>query len=206
MTNRGRYGKYGETRRLNRLRQGGKRIFFPTMKSPPGMGTEEMRIGKDQAGKSRIRVRRARHRERRFITELSREAFSLYGPYEETVTHWFDSGRAMAFVALLRGKPVGFVMSGPLSVEEGPVERFEILAIAVRPENRRRGIGEALLEKTEKEARRLHIPRVYLHTAAENIPAQELFLKHGFRPLSRKKNFYPKGQDALTFVKDLIGR
>lgn len=149
-------------------------------------------------------IRECRGSDRGFISRLSRRVFSIYGPYEETITEWFDSGLAVTLVAELRKQPAGFVMLGRLLSEESGMDRCELLAVAVEPERQKMGIARLLIEKIEKRAVRLHVKRLFLHTAIQNIPAQHLFTKAGYRPYQTKSRFYPEGQDALAMVKDLV--
>jgi hypothetical protein len=48
--------------------------------------------------------------------------------------------------------------------------------------------------------------RLELCTAACNLAALDLFLRRGFRMLTRKQRFYALGQDACVLVKDLKAR
>jgi ribosomal protein S18 acetylase RimI-like enzyme len=136
-----------------------------------------------------------------FIGRLSEKVFSLYGPYGHLVPAWFESGLTLTLVAVEKGAPVGFAMMGKFL--EGPEKetRCELLAIAVEPGLHRRGIGRTLLRDIEKEAERLGETALLLHTAMDNVPAQDLFKNHHFIPLSLKKHFYPAGQDAVMMIK-----
>ncbi|HEY2849390.1 MAG TPA: GNAT family N-acetyltransferase [Gemmatimonadaceae bacterium] len=53
--------------------------------------------------------------------------------------------------------------------------------IVVDPADRRRGVGQALLEATIAELKQRGAPRVVLSTAARNEPAHRLFARAGFR-------------------------
>jgi ribosomal protein S18 acetylase RimI-like enzyme len=55
-----------------------------------------------------------------------------------------------------------------------------------------------------KKGEVLGVETLVLHTAAENFVAQKLFKEHGFIPSEIKRNFYPKGQDALMMYKDIL--
>ena len=126
----------------------------------------------DQRGP--VVIRECRAADRGFISRLSRKAFSIYGPYEETITEWLDSGLTVTLVADLRKIPAGFVMLGRLLSEESGTDRYELLAVAVEPERQKMGIARLLLKKIEKRVTRLHVNRLFLHTATHNVPAQQL--------------------------------
>ena len=69
------------------------------------------------------------------------------------------------------------------------------VSAAVLPGQRGRGIGTALLEALEREARNRGIDRLSLSVEREN-PAVALYQRLGFRPLDREGN-------ALTMVVEL---
>jgi ribosomal-protein-alanine N-acetyltransferase len=155
-----------------------------------------------QKGKSTIR--QAEPSDKAFIAALSGKVFSVYGPYRTTVRRWFESGATMTSISMAEGRPVGFVMIGALPGDREGETRAEVLAIAVAPEFQHRGIGQELLRHAQKCLEVLGDQRLFLHTAKENLVAQKLFLKNGFRPVQIKKSFYPSGQDALMMVNDLV--
>jgi ribosomal protein S18 acetylase RimI-like enzyme len=195
VSRQGRFGKYGEMKRLDRLRNSGTRTL-PGKAAPEG-GRQAL----FQSG--RISIRRANLSDIGFIGRLSGKVFSVYGPYRHLVPGWFESNLTITLVAVEKGAPVGFAMVGRLF--EGPEKenRCELLAIAVEPHLHCRGIGGMLLRKIEKEAARLGESVLFLHTAMDNVPAQDLFKKHHFTPLSLKKQFYHAGQDAVMMIKTL---
>jgi ribosomal protein S18 acetylase RimI-like enzyme len=202
MGNRGRFGKYGETKRLNRLRQTRTKAFFQK-----GIGPERFEqsppLSRTIDKRASVRVRLAKATEAGFITQLSRKAFNVYGPYEGVISRWFESKGTVTLVAFLRGRPVGFAMIGQLC-EAGTLERVSVLlAIAVEPDKQRRGIGRMLLKEAERKAAEQKMARLCLHTAKENLSARRLFTANGYHPLGIERNFYPAGQDALVMFKEI---
>ncbi|MBW1998643.1 MAG: GNAT family N-acetyltransferase [Deltaproteobacteria bacterium] len=202
MAKRGRFGKYGETKRIARLRQARRDSTFQKGLSrayKAGLPFSERKA----AGKGRIRVRVGRKSDVGFIIELSGRAFNRYGPYEKIIEEWLVSGMTLAMVSLHGKRPVGFAMINLLPEEMGPQYETELLAIAVEPGMHRRGIGLSLLRSMEQKAGESGIRKIVLHTARENFPARGLFKKAGFSELGIKKEFYPNGQDALVMVKEI---
>jgi len=53
--------------------------------------------------------------------------------------------------------------------------------VFVDPSARKRGVAEMLVLEVCRRLARLGAPRVMLHTAVQNAPAQALFAKLGFR-------------------------
>jgi ribosomal-protein-alanine N-acetyltransferase len=110
---------------------------------------------------------------------------------------------AVTLIALHAEKPVGFAMLGRFSYSFLNQLSAELLAIAVEPGRQRMGAGRLLMKEIEEIALALRVNRLFLHTATDNQPAQELFSRCLFTPSERKRNFYPAGQDALLMFKDL---
>jgi [ribosomal protein S18]-alanine N-acetyltransferase len=75
----------------------------------------------------------------------------------------------------------------------------EVLNLAVAPEFRRRGIGDALLEAGLAAFRRRHATEVFLEVRESNRSAQALYLAQGFRAVGQRASYYrnPK-EDALV--------
>lgn len=68
----------------------------------------------------------------------------------------------------------GFLISGRAG-QNGYVQR-----LAVAPHAQRRGIAAALLADALAWLRRRHVQRVFVNTHVENVPALELYRRHGF--------------------------
>ncbi len=206
MGNRGRFGKYGEHKRIGRLRDVGIRPGFNShrgsLKEPHGIARYNQKVSQ----KARITIRPAIPSDMHYVAGLSRKVFQQYGPYEDILPQWLESGFTVTFMAMLEKKPVGFVMLGMPGQRWEFQGTCELLAIAVEPARQRLGAADILLREILKTATELLVERIVLHTAAQNLPGKKLFEKHGFVPAGIKKAFYPKGQDALMMCKDLFGK
>ncbi len=146
-------------------------------------------------------MRSAKAEDADFIRNLSKRVFEQYGPYERILTEWFVSGITLTRLALMDERPVGFAMLKKPEDQWYVEQVSELLAIAVEPEKWGLGIGDLLMKEVPREARGLMAETLLLHTATDNLRSQKLFKKHGFTPFDLKKNFYPKGQDALMMYK-----
>ena len=78
----------------------------------------------------------------------------------------------------------------------------EIMNIAVLPEYRRNGVGDALMHTVFSIAREKGCTAATLEVADGNIGAISLYEKHNFVVSGRRKGFY-KGVDALNMEKTL---
>ena len=200
MGHRGRFGKYGENKRLERLRQAGNRDSTDrAAKLRPG---EEVSFSKKRVTQRvQIRVGPARAFDLDFIRTVSRRAFRKYGSYQDVISQWFESDMTETIVGRIERRPVGFAMIG-LIEDEGPVQKAcELLAIAVEPDKRNKGIGQMLMKAVDKKVSEWQAERIVLHTAEENLPARSLFTRNGFVPWRLETHFYPAGQDALVMSK-----
>ena len=139
-----------------------------------------------------------------YIRNLSKKVFEQYGPYESILTRWLESGTAVTLLAWTDKGPVGFAMLRRFDFGWPAPPLTELLAIAVEPARWRIGIGDLLMDEIVRQAERLKVATLVLHTAIDNLPAQMLFRKHGFSELGMRKDFYPNGQDAITMYKEIF--
>ena len=201
MGNRGRFGKYGEIKRYDRLRRS---RMTPPLSNRSRLKSSATRkpFPKSAPIESHLILRPAEDSDREFITRLSQRVFSVYGPYEEIIPRWFEFEIKRTVIACAGGQRAGFAMIGDPFNTYDLYNASELLAIAVDPKRQRRGIGELLLRGVDKMALEYEIKRLFLHTATDNLAAQSLFTRMGYRPWAIKPSFYPKGQDALVMSKE----
>lgn len=98
------------------------------------------------------------------------------------------------------GRAAGFVLSRQALDEE------ELLLIAVRPEDRGKGVGKRLMDSYIEAARRRGVRSIFLEMRANN-PAHALYRCTGFLPIGTRPRYYrtSDGQqiDAITFARRL---
>jgi ribosomal protein S18 acetylase RimI-like enzyme len=151
-----------------------------------------------------ILLRRAGASDSLFIGRLSRDVFSVYGPYEDILLRWFKSEKGVeTILACQDNVRIGFAMLGEPCLRYDLEDASEILGIAVEPEKQGTGVGRMLLEALDAVSADFGIKWLLLHTATENTPARRLYEKIGYRILEFKKNFYPEGQDAVVMYKEV---
>jgi ribosomal protein S18 acetylase RimI-like enzyme len=202
MGNRGRFGKYGDIKRIERLR---KSRIRPDHTQDSGVSPPKGVLGYEKKRRQRAQVviRRAKLSEAEYIGSLGRKAFEEYGTYDDMLPRWFLSGMTVTLLALAGKRITGFAMLGGLPHEFCAPGISELLAIAVEPESQGQGIGDLLMRGVVREAKAQGIGRLILHTAVKNVAGQRLFEKHGFIASEVKKTFYPQGQDALMMYRDI---
>ncbi|KWZ65141.1 ribosomal protein S18-alanine N-acetyltransferase [Bacillus altitudinis] len=91
------------------------------------------------------------------------------------------------------GQPVGYC--GVWIVKDDA----QITNIAILPEHRGKGYGEALLRYVMEFCKEKKTDHLSLEVRVSNTPAQSLYEKLGFKPASIRKNYYTdNGEDALV--------
>jgi len=80
-----------------------------------------------------------------------------------------------------------------------------LLALALHPDWRNRGIGSALLGALIKAARDTGCTEVFLEVREDNPRARGLYLRRGFEEIGVRRGYYqPSGVDAIVMRKDLL--
>lgn len=202
MGKQGRYGKYGEQKRIARLRESGTRKLIPKQKDLPRSVSDRLHRDKGPF-RPRILIEPAETSDVGFIRSLSQTVFSRYGPYDSLLSEWFLSGLMLTLKAMEKKVPKGFAMLGIIENDPNENRVAELVAVAVEPGSQRMGIGEHLVAAALKSVEERFVEKVILHTEIDNFPAQTLFKKHGFVPCGRKEGFYPNGQGAVMMARPI---
>lgn len=78
------------------------------------------------------------------------------------------------------------------------LDEAHITTIAVKPELKRRKIGEALLNRILEDCYKNEIKYITLEVRVSNAPAISLYEKYGFKSLGTRKGYYQNNnEDAL---------
>lgn len=202
MGNRGRFGKYGDIKRVAKLRAARMHPLAPKGPKRPQVGEPALQKGEWGKGTG-ILVRPGRKEDAGFVRALSERAFKLYGDYGDVIAQWLESGVAETLMAVRHGRPMGFAMIGKSAELGTQCNRLELLAIAVQERERRKGLGSRLLREIIRLAKNRGADELMLHTGSDNTAAIRLFQKNGFEVVGLRKAFYPRGQDALVMRKIL---
>ena len=81
-----------------------------------------------------------------------------------------------------------------ITVDEG-----QITNIAVHPDHRREGLGQAIVRALMRHAQNEHLASISLEVRASNAAAIALYRKAGFVEVGRRRGFYTKPtEDALV--------
>ncbi|MBR5381560.1 MAG: ribosomal protein S18-alanine N-acetyltransferase [Oscillospiraceae bacterium] len=102
------------------------------------------------------------------------------------------------YAAHSEGRLDGYLVLRSMGLE------YEVLDVAVAPEARRTGIGEALIATAVQYAREHGAEKVWLEVRAGNVPALGLYEKYGFRRVGLRKNYYARpAEDAVLMERKL---
>ena len=130
----------------------------------------------------------------RQIEEIERDCFSRPWTAEQLKSQMRDEQHEF-IAAVGDGRVLGYV--GLMYVlDEGYISN-----VAVHPDARRQGIGDALIDALTAKAAELELAFLTLEVRESNAPAIALYAKHGFHPVGKRKNYYdaPK-EDAVLMT------
>jgi len=105
-----------------------------------------------------------------------------------------DANPDTFLVAVIRDKIVGYVV-----IDKWP-DQDHLASIAVIPESRMKGVGQAMLDHLIE---RLDSGSLKLEVRRSNSAALELYRKNGFIQTGVAHSYYPDGEDAIQMQKVL---
>ena len=130
------------------------------------------------------------------IAELEKQCFS--DPWSaESISSELDNRLSYWLVAGESGKVVGYVGS------QSVLDSADMMNIAVAPEYRRLGIGNALIEALVTYLRNKSIRFLLLEVRVSNGNAISLYEKYGYQRYGIREKYYPDGEDAYLMTKTL---
>ena len=117
------------------------------------------------------------------LEELEKLCFSLPWTIEQLRSQLPDEHHV--FLTALEGEQLFGYVGMMVVLDEGYISN-----VAVAPEARRKGIGDALITELMRRAELLELTFVTLEVRQSNAPAATLYEKHGFTVVGRRKNYY----------------
>ena len=130
------------------------------------------------------------------VADLEREVFT--SPWNEKMLLDTLLGGTSLFLVGVESDLVGYVGS----VTAG--DEVSITNVAVFPEHRKKGVGEALVRELIRRAKDLNFSKIFLEVRVSNAPAISLYEKIGFEIKGTRKNFYtlPR-EDAFVMTYEI---
>ncbi len=132
------------------------------------------------------------------IVNLERAIFRPSEQYTLGFINWLCRNcTRYSFIAIMDGKPVGYI----ISCIEG-FGRGHVISVGVLSEYRRRGVGTELLRRSICEMVRDGVDHVILEVRVSNTPAITLYRKLGFEVRDLLRAYYSDGEDGYLMVLD----
>jgi ribosomal-protein-alanine N-acetyltransferase len=85
----------------------------------------------------------------------------------------------------------------------GFIKKGHIVSIAVMPEHRRKGIGQALVTRAMEGMRFYNAKQCFLEVRVSNTQAISLYKKLGFKITRTVSGYYSDGEDAYVMSREL---
>ena len=128
------------------------------------------------------------------VVEIEKACFSL--PWSEKSFEDSLSREDTVFLVSLADEYVTGYMGLYLSFDEASVTN-----VAVSPEFRKKGYGEALVTAAKEFAKEAGIESIFLEVRQSNAPALSLYKKLGFEELGIRKKFYEHPVEDAIIMK-----
>jgi len=145
-------------------------------------------------------VRRLRGEDAPELVSIVAAAPGAAGWSVETYENFIRSGECLSLAHESGGRITGFIVARRLG------EEAEVLNLAVRPEARKKGIGEILLQAALEEVRNMGVTRIYLEVRESNTQAKSFYQNHGFAVTGVRPKYYREPDEAAILMeKKLTG-
>lgn len=143
---------------------------------------------------STLMIRRFKPADLQRVYEI--EAKSFKDPYHPLfLISLYEQYGDTFLVAEQNGKVVGYVIARKVNA------KGHIIAIAVDPEHRCRGIGRALMLAVEEELKKKGVTEFWLEVRVSNTRAVKFYRRLGYIERGILKGYYADGEDAILLKK-----
>ena len=146
-----------------------------------------------------MNIRKMNRNDVQAIAQLEKQCFS--DPWSEnSIAAEVDNPLSYWLVAVENDRVVGYVGS------QSVLDAADMMNLAVSPDYRRQGIGEALVNVLTDHLRQNNVIALLLEVRVSNASAIALYQKLGFVQVGRRPRYYhnPR-EDALILRKELVG-
>ena len=148
-----------------------------------------------------ISVRTATEDDLEAIYKIELECFADDAFTKRQLEYLLTSASSVTLIAVLDEEPVGFI-TGSVDRSRDPTV-CHVYTLDVKRNYRRRGIASILLDLLEQAMAGKGAKACYLEARTDNIAAQNLYVKHGYRPFTILRDYYGFGAEGLRLKKDL---
>lgn len=146
----------------------------------------------------RIKIREFKSSDLPKVLEIERFSFQKREVFSESFFEKCQKEYPSNFlVAEKENEVVGYIIGRR-------IEKIgEIISLAVKPKERKKGIGKALIEFLLKKFKEIGIEKIFLHVRTKNKIAISLYKKLNFKIQKEIKNYYKNGDSAYLMELDL---
>lgn len=138
-----------------------------------------------------LQIRQFKTEDLTAISEM--EQLSFKDPFPSYfLSQLADANPSTFIIAIIEGKIVGYAV-----LDRWP-DQDHLVSIAVMPESRKKGIGQAMLDHL---IRRVETGTLKLEVRRSNQAAIELYRKNGFVRTGVAHSYYTDGEDAIQMEK-----
>lgn len=122
------------------------------------------------------------------LCEIELRCFETEAFTKQQIAYLLTDSNSVILVSRVKGEIVGFII-GKTYMDKKPATG-QILTIDVSPNQRRKGIGERLLQEIEKTFKDRGVKMCDLEARENNIVALSLYHKFGYKRVGRLENYY----------------
>lgn len=122
------------------------------------------------------------------LREIELRCFETEAFTKHQIAYLLTDSNSVILVSRVKGEIVGFII-GKTHMDKKPATG-QILTIDVSPNQRRKGIGERLLQEIEKTFKDRGVKMCYLEARENNFVALSLYHKFGYKRVGRLENYY----------------
>ena len=116
---------------------------------------------------------------------------------EKMLLSAFNAGNFYGYIAETDGEQAGFIT---FSVN---VDTVDLQDLFVAENYRQKGVGKALVTAFISDTKARGIKKLFLEVRESNAVAKSVYENAGFKFLSVRKKYYPDGENALVYIKEL---
>lgn len=128
------------------------------------------------------------------ILLMEQQCFSVPWTHEQLMAQLSDFMHIFLAAEDENGRAVGY--AGLMYVlDEGYISN-----VAVSPDRRREGIADMLLTELYARAKAKKLSFLTLEVRESNIPAQNLYKKHGYTEVGRRKAYYSRPKEDAVLM------
>jgi len=139
------------------------------------------------------------------VHEIDVLSFSLPWPEKSYLYELIENPTTLAIVAEITPQDARPVIIG-MAVVWIVVDEAHIATIAIHPDYRGHGYGKKLLAESLRMAMRRGATLATLEVRENNLPAQQMYGKFGFKTVGRRPHYYKdNNEDAVLMTMDKLG-